>query len=320
MIQKLKITRVFIVLLAALLCAVLAGCSDTEVRTTPPMTTPVLSSTVTVPPRMGTPDGIYLFSAVTEGDQDRYFFLLQDAEKINVVADGRVKLQIFDDLENSLYLKEFDVKAAQYVDYVIKPVSKVAGKMYEWRVPLADIKKGDSAFGWGRAVFTFTTSGGTKLSAEYNSTRIPVYSEKELVQMAEDDYLSKAVTSGEKIRRGDIEVTVVRSGWFHQYQVGVDRKEYFRVDLEVHNANGDSTAAFTPFGVVLVDAQGNRLEKTMAGSFNGATQVKAGATVKGTFLFDNVSKTLRSAVLTFESGWDLNFQYYLFQFTINLIP
>jgi len=311
------IRRVPLVLLLALISAVLAGCDGTEVKTTPPVTTPAPTSTATIQPRTMPPTAIYIFSSVTEGAQDRYFFLLEDEEHINVVADGHAKLQIFDDLKNSLYLKEFDIKAAQYVDYIIKPADKVAGKMYEWRVPLADIKKGNSALGWGRAVCTFTTAGGTKLSAEYNSTRIPVYSETELIKMAEDDYLSKAVTSGEKILRGDIEVTVVRSGWFHQYRLGVDRKEYFRIDMEVHNASVDS-ASFAPFGVVLVDAQGNRLEKTMAGSFNAATQVKAGATVKGTFLFDNVPKTLRSAALTFESGWDLKYQYYLFQFTINL--
>jgi len=325
--RNIALRRVPIILLAAFLVMVLVGCAGPLPRTTTPLTTlapastptPTQTQTTAIPPRTTVPTGIYQFAAADDGQQDRYYFLLEDGERINVAADGRVKLQIFDDFENSLYLKEFDVKAAQYVDYVVKPGDITAGKMYQWRVSIADIKKGESLLGWGRAVCTFTTLGGTKLSAEYKSARIPVYSDVELITMAEDDYLSKSVYSGEKIRRGDIEVTVVRSGWFRQYKVGVDRKEYFRIDLEVQNT-GETTSTFTPFGVILVDSRGNRFEKTLAGSFNTATQLKAGATVKGPFLFDSLPATLKSATLTFESGWDWAFRYYLFEFTIKLAP
>lgn len=66
------------------------------------------------------PANINLFSSVQEGEIIRFFFLLEDASGGIVSADGHVKIEIFDDLNNSLYSEEFDVRASEFVDYTFK--------------------------------------------------------------------------------------------------------------------------------------------------------------------------------------------------------
>jgi len=262
------------------------------------------------------PANITTFSSAKEGELNRFYFLLEGSDGRNVSSDGHVQLQIFDDSNNSLYLEEFDVKASEYVDYQFKLTGQSIGKAYEWRVPVSDIKKGISTIGWGRAVLTFTTLDGRKLTAEDKTIQIPVYTDDELKQMAEAEYAKGAITLSQKLSKGKFEITVTGAGFFSPYEWG-ERKEYFRVDMEVRNI-GSEADYFSPSGMVILDNQGNQYEQSYGGSLDTFSQIYPNVTKKGYVLFESVPKTIGSAKLAFQLGYDAQYKPYLFEYDIPL--
>ena len=262
------------------------------------------------------PANINLFASAKEGEVIRFYFLLEDANGRNTPGDGHVKVEIFDDLNNSLYYKEFDVKASEFVDYQFKLTGQGIGKAYEWRVPISEIKKGVSSFGFGRAVLTFVTPDGKELHAEDTTVQIPTYTEEELTQMAEEEYNKNAITVNKKIRKGNFEVTVTKAGFFSPYEWG-KKKQYFRVDMEVKNVGSESDY-FSPSGMAIIDNQGNQYESTFGGTLDTFSKIYPGVTKKGYVLFEEVPTSATSVKLVFELGYDENFNPYLFEYNIDL--
>jgi hypothetical protein len=95
-----------------------------EVTPTPPPTEK---------PSKYAPANINLFASATEGEVIRFYFLLDDSNGRNTPGDGHVKIEIFDDLNNSLYSKEFAVRASEFVDYQFQLTGQYSkGDFFLW--------------------------------------------------------------------------------------------------------------------------------------------------------------------------------------------
>lgn len=291
--------------------------------TTPPAEAPTTAPPVTEPQEPEAersskyaPANISLFASATEGEVIRFYFLLEDVNGRNTPADGLVKIEIFDDLNNSLFHKEFNVRASEFVDYQFQLTGQHMGEAYEWRVPVEEIQKGISSIGWGRAVLTFATPDGKELHAEDATIQIPAYTDEELEQMTEEEYGKSAAVVNQKVSKGNFEVTVTKVGFFSPYEWG-EKKGYFRVDMEVKNI-GAENEYFSQYGMVILDNQGNQYEQTYGGTLDISSDIYPGVTKKGSILFEDVPETLRSVRLIFESGYDENFNPYVFEYNIQL--
>jgi len=295
--------KIAVLLIVILVVSVvfLGGCTDNQ--------TAVVVSTKP-------PANINTFSSANEGDMIRFYFLLEDEDGINTQSDGHVKIEIFDDEDNSLYKNEFDVKSSEFVDYQFKLTGTAMGKAYEWRVPKEDIEKGKSTYGFGKAVLTFITSEFNIMSAEDTLVQIPTYSEEELEEMQESDYDDSAVDVNKKISKGSFEVTVIKTGFFDKYEWG-ETKQYFRVDMIVKNI-GSNSEYFSPSGLAVIDDQGHQYEYTFSGTLDTFSTVYPGVTKNGYILFEDVPITTISIRLVFELGYDSNFNSYVFEYNINL--
>ena len=255
--------------------------------------------------------------SVREGELIRFYFFLEDKDGVNTVSDGSVKLQIFDELNSSIYYRVFNVKASDFVDYQIKLTGAGIGKAYEWRVPIDDIEKGISLIGFGRGVLTFTTPQGKSLSAENVGIEIRSYTEEEIENMYEAEYENSSTTINKKITKGNFEITVVKVGFFNSYQLYVVN-QYFRLDIEVKNI-GDESDYFLPNSVVIIDSQSIQYENSYLGTLDLYSTIYPDVTKTGYLLFNDIPKTETSLRLLFELGYDEYFNPYLFEYNIDLL-
>jgi len=262
------------------------------------------------------PANINTFASTNEGGLIRFYFLLEDANGVNTISDGHVKIEILDNTNNSLYTKEFDVKSSEFVDYQLKLTGQGIGKAYEWRVPITDINKGISSFGFGKAVLTFLTPEYKTLNAEDTLVQVPTYTQEELENMQEEEYERSAIIVNLVQTKGSFEVKVTKAGFFNKYEWD-QQKQYFRVDMEVKNI-GSKSEYFLPSGLAIIDSLYNQHEYTYGGTLNTYSSVYPGVTKKGYVLFEDVPLKETSVQLVFELGYDANYNQYLFKYTINL--
>lgn len=263
------------------------------------------------------PVNINLFASVPEGELIRFYFVLEDADGRNTIYDGHVSMKIFDDFDNSLYNEEFDVKSSEFIDYEFRLTGKDIGKAYEWRVLDVDIEKGISLLGFGRAVLVFITPDLKSLHAEDTLVQIPTYTEEELENIYEGEYVISSTSINKRLTKGNFEITVTNVGYFDKYEVGVMNR-YFRVDMEVKNVGSESDY-FLPSGVVIIDSQSIQYEYTYGGTLDMFSTVYPDVTKKGYLLFENIPDTETFLRLVFELGYDMNFNPYVFEYAINLI-
>ncbi len=276
-----------------------------------------LSGCTEVPVSGKSPANINQFMSVQEGELIRFYFLLEDKDGINTVSDGNVRIEIFDNINSSLYYQEFNVKASEFVDYAFKISGTGIGKAYEWRVPIEDIEKGISILGFGKAVLTFTTPDDKTLNAEDTLVPIHSYTEEELENMYEAEYENSSTAVNKKITKGNFEITVSKVGYFNNRLFGVTN-QYFRVDMEVKNV-GSESEYFLPSGIAIIDSQSIQYEYTYGGTLDILSTVYPDVTKTGYLLFEGVPNTETSLRLLFELGYDENFNPYLFEYDINLL-
>lgn len=260
-------------------------------------------------------NNVSMFECVTEGEIIRFYFVLEDENGQNTICDGNVEFQIIDELNDVIYSNEFNVKSSEFIDYEYKLTGSPIGKAYEWRVSIADIEKGISLLGFGTAILTFINSKGGTISAEYELVQIPTYSEEELNDILEEEYINDSTTVNKKLSKGDFEVTAVRVGFFRKYDWG-EMKKYFRVDMIVKNI-GSEQQYFDPSGVAIIDPNNNQYESSYEGTLE-IVMIYPGVEKSGYFLFNDVPETLQHLNLVFEAGYDDNWDPYLFEYDINL--
>jgi hypothetical protein len=261
------------------------GMSIQETQSPNPTST---STATTMSVQKNSPVNITTFASANEGEQNRFYFLLEASDGRNVVADGHIQLQIFDDLNNSLYLKELDVKTSEYVGYQYKLTGQSMGKAYEWRVPVTDIKKGISSIGWGRAVLTFTTIDGKRLSAEDKTIQIPVYTDDELKQIAEDEYAKSAKSTTLIAQDDNFEVRLIKYGLFTDYSFGKS-DSLLRADFTVVSKMGDY---FWSTDAKLIDSNNKQYEASYKSEFEGG-KLAVNTTRTGYIAFENVPENVQ---------------------------
>ncbi len=317
-----KLNKIFTIVLLFLCLAFLVACTQNINKTDQKMTTSqnttkqtTQSSTPqTTLPQISTATNINDFSAVEEGEKIRLYFLLEDANGKNTISAGHIKLDILDDVNNSLYSKEFDVTTADFVDYQFSLTGKEMGKAYEWRIQNSEIKKGIASY-YGNAILTFTNTNSKKMTAE-TSIKIPAYTDEELVQMSEDQYQLKAKTINKKRAFGDFEVVVTKVGFYETYEYS-KKKQYFRADMEVKNV-GSESEYFSPSGMSVIDGSGNQYESSYGGTLDTFSKMYPDIIKKGYVLFDEIPQTLNSGKIMFELGYDSSYDPYLFEYSFTL--
>jgi len=258
---------------------------------------------------------INVFASAKEGDLIRFYFTLEDEDGINTVSDGSATINIYDEDNKNLYTQQFEVSSSDFMDYGYKITGTGIGKAYEWRIPLDNIEKGSSSFGFGTATLVFVTPEGLSLNAEDNLVQIPTYSEEELENISENNYEDNAKSINKKITKGIFSVTVTRAGYFTEILYGIST-EYYRIDMVVENI-GSESEYFMPSGVVLIDDSNKQYDYTYGGTLNTFSTVYADSQIDGYLLFDDIPKTVSINKLSFELGYDESFSPYLFEFNLN---
>ena len=166
-------------------------------------------------------NNISIFQCTTEGENIRFYFILEDVNGQNTICNGDVEFQIIDDLETVLYSDDFNVWESEFLDYGYKLTGIPIGKAYEWRLPIEDIDKGFSVIGYGTAILSFTNTNGKEITAQTELVKIPTYTEEEIEDINEEEYENSSTSINTKISKGNFEITVTNVGFFNKYQWGV---------------------------------------------------------------------------------------------------
>jgi hypothetical protein len=168
------------------------------------------------------------------------------------------------------------------VDYEFKLTGQKIGKTYEWRVNQADIKKGVSDT--GTAYLTLTMADGNVLNSTDNYVQIPSYTEEEIKQMYEEQYLRNSTSLDETFIIEDVEFNIERMGSFAFLEYG-NEKTYYRIDLEVKNL-GLSKLTISSYEIKIIDSAGNQYDWEY-GSTLELGDLSPNSTKKGYVLFKN---------------------------------
>ena len=278
-----------ILMLFVLAIVVLTGCT-TDVSNTQTQDTNTQSNSPTQTQTKNTyiPASIVEFSSADEGELIRFFFQIQDSNGNRIPANGQVNFKIMDNSDKVLYQKDFSVSSSQYIEYEFKLTGQSVGKVYEWRVPIKDIKKGISNYGKAEIKFK---SDGKELTKIDEYVSIPSLSEEEISQISEDEYQQNAIDLNLAINDDGLNIIVKKYGFFTTYSYSGSEDQY-RVDIILEN-KGEETY-FRGYGSVLLDDKGNQYESAYGGTLS-SEDLKSGVTKSGYLLFEDVPKDVSAS-------------------------
>jgi len=239
------------------------------------------------------PTNINTFSSSNEGDVIRFYFLLENQDGQNTLGSGEANVQIKDSVGNVVFSQKFDFKSSDFVDYQFKLTGQGIGKAYEWRVNQKDIQKGISEM--GKADLTITLPDGKVINATDDYVSIPSYSEEEIKQMYDALYNKNAQLSGEIVKKGDFEVTLVKYGFFKHLELGAygDEVTDFRVDLKVKNI-GSEKNSFSNYAAVLIVGS-HQYERSFNSELD-SSDIYPGIIKEGYLLFKDVPTTITGKI------------------------
>ncbi|MBA2846150.1 hypothetical protein HNP88_000334 [Methanococcus maripaludis] len=240
------------------------------------------------------------FYAAKTDDSLKFTLIFNDAENKLVTATGTAKLNIYDDYDNKIFEKE----------YVVDPSKAGTNSKYTLIVSLDDIEKGMTESGYAEVVFTSKT--GKVINKITNSIQIPYYTEEEILNIAEQEFLENAVESGDSYELDDIKITALRSGF---YTIpGEKSKKIFRVDLKIENKYGQPKD-FTP-SEVMVYSGTKEYPFTSGGSLNNVSKIPALGSVEGYWLFEDIPDNIEEPRVYFKNGRDSNGEWRLFDLNL----
>lgn len=261
------------------------------------------------------PATIDTFSSAEEGDLIRFYFTLIDSGGANTPADGHVSFRILDNLNKTVYSKEFDVLASQFVDYQFKLTGQGIGKAYEWRISKNDITKGASSY--GTATISFASSGKT-MTAEDTYVKIPAYTQDELKYIAEEEYQKSSTPVNQVKSLGNFNVTLQRVG-FYDYSTSYSTQKFFRVDVSVENT-GQNTDSLSTYDAVMVQGK-SQYDRSYSSELD-ASSLRPGVIREGYLLFEKVPSNISGAVrIDIGSSTlvsDYNYLNIRYSFSVNL--
>jgi len=257
------------------------------------------------------PQNIDSFAGVKEGDMIRFYFTFND----RIGHDGKVNVKVTDNSNKTLYVTEFYLRADQFVDYQFQLTGNAIGKAYEWKVPFNSIQKGTTSM--GKAHITFITSSGKTLTDDATFLEIPSYTQQELQQLYENQYLKSAKNVNYTLSIGSFKTTLVRYGYFtyKQYSYG-DEVTDFRVDVSAKNVDSEQDSIYTYDAVMIVGDK--QYEVKYGGTFDGSN-IYPGVVKDGYLLFKDVPAGLTgNAKIVIGSTIVGYYKRPLFEFTVQL--
>ncbi|MBA2862319.1 hypothetical protein [Methanococcus maripaludis] len=241
------------------------------------------------------------FYAAQTDDSLKFTLIFNDAENKLVTATGTAKLTIYDDFDNKLFEKE----------YVVDPSKAGSNSKYTLVVSLDDLEKGMTESGYAEVVFT--SKEGKVITKIAKSIQIPYYSEEEIANIAEKEYLENAVESGDTYELDDVEITVLRSGFYTIY--GEESEKIFRVDIKIENNYGQPKD-FAPSEIIVYDQSENKYRHVSGGSLDEISEIPSLDTVEGYWFFEDVPESMEDPRLFFKNGRDSNGNWLVYDFTL----
>ncbi|ABO35628.1 conserved hypothetical protein [Methanococcus maripaludis C5] len=241
------------------------------------------------------------FYATQTDDSLKFTLIFNDAENKLVTATGNAKLMIYDEFDNRLFEKE----------YVVDPSKAGSNSKYTLVVSLDNVEKGMTDSGYAEVVFTSENDKVINKIAE--SIQIPYYSKEEISNIAEEEYLENAVESGDSYELDDVEITVLRSGFYTIY--GEESEKIFRVDIKIENKYGQPKD-FRASEVSVYDKYENKYRYVSGGSLDEISEIPSLDTVDGYWFFEDVPESMENPRLFFKNGRDDNGDWLVYDFTL----
>ncbi len=306
-----------LLVLSLILVVIVSGCVNSQTPTgniaASEQSAPAKSNAVA---SVYNPTNIESFMGVKEGEKIRFWFALQNENGVNTVGDGHASFAIKDASNKTVYSNGFDFSANNFVDYEFKLTGQGMGKVYEWRIDSADIKKGTSA--WGTAYLTLTTANGKTLKNEYPLIEIPVYTAEEINALYESEYIKTSKLISKTDTKGYFEVTLSRLGFFKhlQYTTWGDEVEEFRADIKVKNVVTVENTFSTYDAKMIVGS--SQYDYSYNSKFDSG-DIYPGVIREGYIIFKDVPKNISGeARIIVGSHYDSGFDKYISEFTITL--
>jgi hypothetical protein len=242
------------------------------------------------------PTNIKLFSSATEGDNIRFYFLLEDQNGQNTLGEGYAQLKIKDSTGNIMFTQEFDFKASDFIDYEFQLTGNDVGKAFEWRVNNKDIQKGISI---GSADLRITLPYNNKtIYATDSYVQLPTYTAEEVKQLYEDRFnkSAKVIYTKEPQTIGNFQVSLIKYGYYThlKYDTFGDEVTDFRVDLRVKNIGSGQNTFNTYNAVMLFDS--NQYKASLFSSKLDTMDMYSGVVKEGYLIFEDVPKTLNGKI------------------------
>jgi hypothetical protein len=254
-----------------------------------------------------TPVDINTFYCTKDVDQLLISFTLKDEDGLNTISDGFVELYIYDKIDNLLYSDDFEIKSTDFNDF---------WESYDWNVPFSDIEKGFSSYGSGKATLIFKTTNDETFIAEDTYIEIPSYTDEEVENITETNYISNSVIVDKTVTKGSFSVKVSRAGFYERWERS-EFNSYLRLDLEAINI-AEESESFYPYGIVIIDENKKQYENSYYGTLDTYSKLYPGISIEGSILFDEIPKETETFTLMFELGYDENYNSYLFSYEIDL--
>ena len=253
------------------------------------------------------PVDISSFYCTKDVNQLLISFTLKDKDGLNTICDGYVEIYIYDKIDNLIFSDNFEVKSLDFNDL---------WESYEWSIPFSKIEKGFSSYGSGRATLIFNTINDETFIAEDNYVEIPSYTDEEVENITDMNYISNSFIIDETISKGSFSVKVIRAGIYERWERS-QFNSYLRIDVEVMNI-GNESASFYPTGIVIIDENNRQYENSYYGTLDLYSKLYPGIILEGFLLFDDVPINNTNFTLMFELGYDENYDYNLYSYDIIL--
>ena len=156
------------------------------------------------------PIDISTFYCTKDVDKLLVTFTLKDEDGLNTIDDGFVEIYIYDKIDNLLYSDDFEIKSSDFNDF---------WESYDWEIPFSDIEKGFSSYGSGKATLIFKTTKDETFVAEDTYIEIPSYTDEEVENITETNYISNSVIVDKTLSKGSFSVKVYRAGFYERWEI-----------------------------------------------------------------------------------------------------
>jgi hypothetical protein len=250
---------------------------------------------------------------INNGKVEARFSLMDDSKK-PIAGEGIADARVVNKEGETIYTGETKITADKFQTYTLR----LTGKdflAYAWEIPLENIKKSPSQE--GTMYLKFHTNNEEFAELNTSIYGLPTYSEDELADINTKNFSKTAIPVNASLSKGNFTVTIKQAGSFNPLSTYDDKKEYFRVDMDVKNTGGKNDY-FMPNGLSLIDDRNRQYERDYGGSLDSISDINSRVTKSGYFLFKQIPDDVKQIKLVFELGNDANFNPHKFEFPIAL--